>query len=552
MKHLTRFLVFALFLVPGVDVHATVATTSGSNLTAYNPNMGAINNNNWNNALNPRTPGGATGNASANFGNCNSVILRCAQPKCATGGCVSMDVATPIVAGCVQSNDACKQYGDDLIQSIAAQLVASSTAKANQAAMNAQASAAQAAAAQSQQQLQQMQAQMQQMQSQMAQQNAAATQQLQAAIEEQKKITAQAVADATAAQAAANNSGLSNAQLDAASNGISADVLARQQISGQIMDKVDGAMVAMKSLKATMENAFAYAGCDRNGDNCTGPKRVKMFKDKAADFFDPYENVLDEIYDALVMAQSLGVDITDIYMMLNGTCNAWAQYLCADGQVMHYTNLNCVNGQSEPVGGVTKAGVSCTVGQVVPMSNGGCQLIKMLANDAEVQQNWLYPESGDNGAQVRVGCASEALENSVLFRNRSKQASIDIDVLRRIIEQDAPNIGVSAFGNNTRSVIPDAVKYCAVNADTYETLQQAALMKKLPEKVCVSGNALTRDFVSSAPVATQDYGAQLAAVFECEDWAKGRYVNGRCMCGDQVMDPDKSYCDVNGFNYTIK
>ena len=115
MKSFTHVLVAALIMAPCAGTAAApLSGTVGSNLTAYNPNGGAINNNEWNSMMNSRSGTGTA--ATADFGNCNSVILRCASPKCANGGCTSIDVATPIVAGCVASNAACKQYGDDLTQ----------------------------------------------------------------------------------------------------------------------------------------------------------------------------------------------------------------------------------------------------------------------------------------------------------------------------------------------------------------------------------------------------------------------------------------------------
>ena len=149
----------AAFLTPAV---ANVATTAGSNLTAYN-GTGATNNNKWNSMMNAR--GGMTANvAEANFGNCEAVILRCATPKCSSG-CNDASVARPIVAGCVNSNATCKKHGDALIDSLTGQLVAKSNAKVQeqqnavaiaQAQAQAQAAAASAAAEQSNAQMQQM------------------------------------------------------------------------------------------------------------------------------------------------------------------------------------------------------------------------------------------------------------------------------------------------------------------------------------------------------------------------------------------------------------
>ena len=293
MKTLIGFLSVLLCVAPFGVVSGAVPSTAGNNLTAYNGEGGAANNNRWNAAMNSRSGGNET-NATADFGNCNALIMRCAQPKCSNGGCTDMSVTFAIVNGCVQSSAQCKQYGDELTQYISAQLVAQNTAKANASAAAAQNAAAQAAAQQSAQQMAQMQAQMQQMQAEMAAQNAQTVAQLQSALEEQKQLTANAIAEATAvreaptqqtAQSSAGND-LSASQLAAAERGVSADVLAREQISGQILSSIENAETQLKALKATMNDVFSYAGCDSRGNNCTGPKRVKMFKQKAEGFFD--------------------------------------------------------------------------------------------------------------------------------------------------------------------------------------------------------------------------------------------------------------------------
>lgn len=577
MKRISGFLLVALALCSaGARAASPVATTVGSNLTAYNNNTGAINNAMWNSYVNPRANSAATA-PTADFGNCNAIILRCAQPKCTNGGCSTMEIARPIVSGCVQSNPSCEQYGTDLIEYISAQLVASSTASANQAAADAQVAAAQAAAQQSAQQMAAMQQQMSQMQQQMQQQSADTAAQIQAALAQQQAATTQAIADAASANQAAisNVAGqmqatnaasaaatttntanlsagavdLSAAQQVAAASGISADLLAREQIAGQILTKIENAEVALKSAKAAMETAFAYAGCNSTGSNCTGPKRVKTFKTKAMEFFDPYNDVLDEVYDALILAQSVGVDITDIYMMLNGTCNAWGQYLCDEGQVMHYNSKNCPDGKSVAVetnGGTVFGGADCKIGRVVPMSDGGCQLIQVLQDDADVQRNWLYPETGDGGVQVRVGCASEILDNSALFRNRRSQASIDIETLQRIIEQDAP----SAYGRNgvfggTTTPEKDGLPYCKLTDSTYRDLQKIASLKDLPDKVCVTETEMKR-IADNGISITQTDGESVAGYYQ-----KCSSVNGaeraKCLCnaksgGWQSWDAETEQC----------
>ncbi|MBO7642854.1 MAG: hypothetical protein J6S74_01835, partial [Alphaproteobacteria bacterium] len=535
MRNFARFLLVMLCATPLGLANAVVSSTAGNNLTAYNGESGATNNNKWNNLMNARS-GGSENNATADFGNCNALIMRCAQPKCSSGGCTDMSVTGAIVSGCVQSNAACKQYGDELVEYISAQLIASSTAKAN-AANAASAAAANAAAQQNAQQMAAMQQQMQQMQMEMAQQNAQTVAQLQNALNEQKQMTADAIASVNAARQDTNtyqptqpveaSRDLTDSQIVAAQNGVSADVLAREQISGKILSSIENAETQLKTLKATMNNVFEYAGCDSRGNNCSGPKRVKMFKQKAEGFFDPYENVLDEMYDALVLAQSVGVDITDIYMMLNGSCNVWGKYLCdlgaatteyvtvcredntttvttkdgtqetnikTCGQELRprtlttmYTTTNCVNGVSKQDGRV-RGGHECSPNTVVPPEDDAtCTLQSTIVDDgsedSKVQRDWLWADASDSGANIRVGCASSALETSKLFRGRKKQASIDIETLQRIIAQDAPQVIGGAYSN--KSVSPaDGAKYCAIG-DEYAELQKAVELKRLPPKVCL-------------------------------------------------------------------
>lgn len=598
MKSISKFLVVALTLVSVTPATAAVATTAGSNLTAFNGASGAMNNNTWNTMMNTRGQAN-TSAPRADFGNCNALILRCAQPKCASGGCTTMEIANPIVSGCVQSNATCKQYGDELVEYISAQLVASSTARANAQAAAAQTAAAQAAAQQTNEQLEQMQAQMQEMQASMERQNAETANTLRDALAKQQEMAATKAAGADAAPDPATTNdtptltpatdddatdtdsqtitdGLTTAQKIAAKSGLSADLLAREQITGQIMSKIENAQTQLKALKAAMNDTFEYAGCDTSGNNCAGPKRVKTFKQRAMNFFEPYNAVLDELYDALIMAQSVGVDITDIYMMLNGTCNAWAKYLCTQDQVMHYTNQNCKDGVSvsEPEVVVTNngnyvkwgvhGGAKCKVGQVVPMSDGGCQLIQMLTSNDEVQYNWLYPDEGFENAQVRIGCASEALESSALFRNRKKQASIDIETLQRIIEQDAPSVyGSSRLRSNTKPD-PDGVKYCAVNADTLVDLQKSANLKKLPSKICTTDADLLTKWNENSGVtsgATTEIDAIVKAsdfsnawlTFNCNGSEKCKlcqttggtwYWPGECRCLGQEFN-EKTGCKFN-------
>lgn len=530
-----RILAALVFAAPLGSAFAAVPSTMGSNLTAFNNNGGAANNNAWNSLSNRRSEAAAANNApSADFGNCNALIMRCAQPKCA--GCTTMDIAFPIVSGCVQSNPTCAQYGNDLIQYMAAQLVANATAKSAAA----ESAAAQAAAQQSAQQMQQMQYQMQQMQAEMAAQNAATVAQLQSALDEQKLLTAQAIADATAAAEEAARAvpanvapvnattseiaetGLTAAQAAAVDNGVSAEILVREQITGEIYTAIENAEKAMKDLKITMGTAFEYGGCDATGNNCTGPKRVKRFKTLAMEFFDPYETVLDEMYEALEKAAMVGVDIGDIILMMNDSCSMWGRYICPATDVerdIRYTAQNCKdgrtvtsyiaykNGKWETVYTNLPASVACTVGAMIPEQYGGCQLVGTIDNKDQMRLDWMNEDIDSNYNTVRIGCISDVLKNSTLFANRGKrQTNIDVETLKRIIEQDAPSVYGSRILRGVRTETTpkdDGIKFCAVSEKSLQDLQKVASLKTLPTSVCVTENQLQKEYEDNGTVTPE-------------------------------------------------
>ncbi|MEE1030393.1 MAG: hypothetical protein UIC65_05210, partial [Alphaproteobacteria bacterium] len=500
MKLIKQFLLLSLFFVPCIS-GAQVATTAGSNLTAWNGNSGATNNNNWNTLMNNRTLAGGAGAPTADFGNCNSLIMRCAQPKCAA--CTTLEIAKPIVEGCVNSNKDCKKHGNDLVDFIAAQIVANANAKIQEQQLMAQQAAASAAAAQSNQQMQQMQMQMQQMQQQMQAQNAQQMASMQAALDEQKALVAQAQQEAAAAQQAKIDAqtapGVTVAQQVAIDSGVSEDVLVRQQISGQILSAVENAEVQLKTLKATMQNAFEYAGCDARGNNCTGPKRVKMFKEKAMKFFEPYDAIADEMYEALEMALAVGVDVSDVIMMLSGSCNKWGKYMCTGSAVengsttaieekhtpMPYTKENCVGGKSVKNGDFTRGGYECRPLQAIPPQDDvRCTLIGLITGDGEddtVERNWIS-EAYEGDKLIRVGCATSALDSISIFgrRKSSKNRTVDLDTLERIILQDAPEYSAKNRFSNAGDSDFEKLKYCALTPRGYERLRNAVTQRKLP------------------------------------------------------------------------
>lgn len=553
MKLFKPFLLSVILLLPYLAM-AQVATTAGSNLTAWNGNSGATNNNNWNQLTNSRVQ--ATADApKADFGNCNSLIMRCAQPKCM--GCTTIDIARPIVTGCVNSNTTCKQYGSDLIESISAQLVANANAKAQQAELAAQqAAAAQAAAAQqavaeqSNAQIQQMQQQMANMQQQMQQQSAQQMAQMQAALNEQKALVAAAQAEASAAKqenyAITSSVELTQAELARASTGeVLAEVMARDRIQGQILSEIENAEDAMKNLKSTMQNIFSYAGCDSRGNNCSGPRRVSVFKEKAMQFFDPFDTVAESMYDALDKALAVGVDVTDVIMMLSGACNSWAKYMCTgsyDGKkqrTVHtpetYSPENCPNGRSKK-GGRIRGGHDCTDKSMVPPEDDTqCTFISYLDSTEDAQREWILAAEDDDKL-IRLGCPTASLDAlTLLGRNRSKKnKALDLDTLEKLINQDSPRYAMNNKWSVQENAEAAALKYCALSPKGYEALVAASQSKKLPKEVCIASDDLLRKLYTEGVI---DFIRQE----DRPDYSKiSKFTKGECenvkLCKDDTKD----------------
>lgn len=533
MRYSNLFLSVLCCVVVYGPAIGVVATTSGSNLTAFN-GTGATNNNQWNSLTNARAGMGTTA-ASANFGNCNAVVLRCATPKCSSGGCADAGVARSIVAGCVNSNDSCKKHGDDLIDYIAAQVVAQSSAKLREqenavaiAQANAQAQAA--AANQNNEQVRQMAEQMAQMQAQMqesmdamaermAAQSASQNAQLQDAIEQQRAAAAANVVVPASGGMTTSEldmisdvpglEGLSTAEKIAAKNGISADILVREQMGGQITQTIENAMTEMAELKIALDEIIEYAGCDAGITYCTGPKRVKKFKDMVNAFFDPYEGVIENTYDALILAMTLGIDVSDVIMLLSDSCNIWGKYLCGtcDSTMQANTsNTNssdykihgrceCNNGDKNCYWRVKTEGADGRVAKNQPH----CRLVDTIQAKGDVWREWIDSNSGITGS-TQVACASDVIDNIGIFRGRRKQTTMDIETLRRLVAQDSRSCrgqtvkdssGGSHFelrpDKNSTDPVADACgfKACAVTAENTEyekMLDDAINTRRLPER----------------------------------------------------------------------
>ncbi len=529
--------VCAAFVAPAV---ANVATTAGSNLTAYN-GTGATNNNQWNNLMNGRGGMSAT-TADANFGNCNAVILRCASPKCSGGGCYDMNVARPIVAGCVNSNNACKKHGDALIDYITAQVVAQSNAKqqeqANavaiaQAQAEAQAAAQAAATAQSNAQMQAMQAQMQQMQEQMAESMNAMQAQMAAQSESQNAQIQNALAEQRESMAAsapmANSTGdtgaviaglegLGVAEQLAAKNGISADILVREQMGGKIETAIEDAMTAMKDLKEKLDAVLEYAGCDSSATNCTGPKRVKKFKDLANEFFDPYENVVENVYDALILAMTLGIDVNDVIMLLSESCNIWGKYICG---ACAPTDPGCVcNDTKNKEGCYYRVETDPKTGNV-SKNQPHCRLVDTLTEKDTVWREWIDANTGMTGS-TQVACASDVIMNAPLFRNMKKNATMDIDNLRRLVNQDSYSCRGSMSGKdfklrNDNAIEDCGLNMCAVNpnedSEAYKLLYDTVRTRKLP-KVDKTAKSLCWETFDDAPRSVKNIDPTLVSILD--------------------------------------
>ncbi len=544
-------------------VMANVATTAGSNLTAWNGGSGATNNNAWNTSMNNRTMatgplGGSNAAPVADFGNCNALILRCAKPKCS--GCTTLELAEPIVAGCVNSNTECKKHGEDLIDFISAQLVADANAAATAAAAKAQAeasaqsaaaanAAATAAANANNAQINELQSQLSQMVAAQAESNRQ-IQQLTQTLENNASQPAPASTpsapdnESASVSSAMSDMGLAEVERIAKENDIDTNLLARKVATGEIMSKIEDAQKSLTSLKAAMEETFRYAGCNSQGANCTGPKRVKKFKELAYKYFEPYDAVADHMYDALETALMVGVDVNDVIMMLSGSCERWGRYICrvnsvnvgesGEDKIIYpvytYTKASCIDGMSKAgeraatsytgAGGrettgylnIVRGGLPCTEGAAVPPEDDTrCTLsgILMAEDERDVLLREWDIENQENEAYVRIGCATNALNGLMALKrgSGSSKKAMDIDVLERMLTQDASDLagrrssgsaGVRSYGGSNSGYDMDRYKYCALTVDGYNKLQTALAHRRMPAgDMCVSYDKLTSKMLRS-------------------------------------------------------
>ena len=354
----------------------------------------------------------------------------------------------------------------------------------------------------------------------------------------------------TAATEAAKQTeaGISAYQQEAINRGISEDVLARQQITGQIQTEIEDAEVSLKAIRTAMQNAFDYAGCDARGNNCTGPKRIKKWRELAAGFLVPYDTTIDKIYDALVDAQMVGVDLSQIYMMLNNSCNSWGQYLCPSGKVIYPDDDNS---NSVPRVCLKSEDVSCYSDcykyySASPSSNyqnkdalvkclgtcnntsscQPCRLLTLLKTDAEVYEGWINAEETSNEQRTVVSCASGVLNSAKLFARRTKNKNgaglVDIDMLENWIRQTEPD---RQIGDG-----PEPNEYCS--ADGKENILESSVLSRVVNTTKRLG------------------GASSDADTFCVNWDRKHWVgeNNPTENGCSYINKVYAICDTHPFN----
>ena len=356
----------------------------------------------------------------------------------------------------------------------------------------------------------------------MQQQQAESAAQLQEALAQQAAQSAAAINDMKSAATAAaieNEAGVSAYQQDAINRGISADVLERKKIGGQVMTEIEDAEVSLKEAKTAMQTAFEYAHCDNRGSNCEGPKRIKKWRELALKFVDPYNNSIDKIYDALMVAQSVGgIDLSDIYMMLNNSCNSWGQYMCQNGKYIEYTGtsnggngtpLSCSQNISQIIQSTcdpNSAGYNDCIKNVQNNYCKPCTLLKVLTNKDEVYEGWVNPTVDESSNGTVIACASGALDSSAFFAARARRKNganlVDIDKMETWLNQREPNYKVKTDGG-IEGII---AKYCG-NTDR-EKLESAVSSKVAPAKssaLCVKDLGGSREDKDDCPYISPTY-----------------------------------------------
>ncbi len=260
------------------------------------------------------------------------------------------------------------------------------------------------------------------------------------------------------------------------------------------------------------------------------------------------------------VAQTVGVDLSQIYMMLNNSCNSWGQYLCPqmkDGQIV-YPNaeggqkgapLVCDAGEKSKYSlcvstscmNETPENYSNCVAECARATCQPCTLIKVLTESKEdqdaVYEGWINAEkSTDNGNTTVVACASGVLDSAKLFargtRIKNGANLVDMDMLELWLDQ----IGPDKKGN----VEPYAYCYCATNTcsvsgDMKDILRKSALSKTVDtdKMYCKMDNS---GRCSNARTGTSDasYINPIYAICDAHQYNAG--MSGNDLGGDKIAE----------------
>jgi hypothetical protein len=194
-----------------------------------------------------------------------------------------------------------------------------------------------------------------------------------------------------------------------------------------------------------------------------------------------------------------------------------------------YTKNSCVGGKSQKGVDFAKGtSTSCVVGQTIPPEDDvRCQPIGLIAEGETVERVWLDEYDGDK--MIRLGCLSSALDSITAFgrRKSSRGKTLDLDILYRMIEQDAlDHAGTNKFYSGTSGKAEyERIKYCNTTPVGYKRLVNAVNTKKLPNKICVPDDSLYNTALTKGMISSTE-------------------ATYKATCQDFVPSYDKAACDA--------
>ena len=114
-----------------------------------------------------------------------------------------------------------------------------------------------------------------------------------------------------------------------------------------------------------------------------------------------------------------------------------------------------------------------------------CRLVSIINEGEDVQREWIDANSGMTGS-TQVACASDVVMNVSLFRGMKKNATLDIETLRNLINQDSYSACRNPKDGKYNVSEDCGAKFCAVDENqkpkTMKLLQNAARTKKLGKR----------------------------------------------------------------------